>query len=125
MAGQALCGDVFDVLARAAGDGKRWDLVVCDPPSFAPRAAARDKALEAYRKLNRMALDVLAPGGLLATASCSSHIRADDLVAAVADAGSRARRTTRIVARRGAAADHPASPAFPEGDYLTFLLVAT
>jgi 23S rRNA (cytosine1962-C5)-methyltransferase len=117
-------GDVFDFLARAVAGGQRFDLVVCDPPSFAPRAGALDAARAAYRRLNALALDVVAPGGLLLSASCSSHFGRADLAEAVAGAAHDRGRAVVVRQVRGAAGDHPVLPAFPEGDYLKFLDVA-
>lgn len=111
--------DVFELLERAVRDGRRWDVVVCDPPSFAPSERAKPRALRAYRSLNRQALDVVAPGGLLVSASCSSHVTDGDLLAAIAGAAADARRDVRAVAITGADVDHPVAPGFPEGRYLT------
>jgi 23S rRNA (cytosine1962-C5)-methyltransferase len=120
---ELVAADCRAFLERARADGRRWDIVVCDPPSFAPSARALGPALAAYRELNRAAAAVVAPGGLLATASCSSHVTpaafADVVAAALAGA------PARILAVRGAGPDHPVPPAFPEGRYLKFLLVAT
>jgi 23S rRNA (cytosine1962-C5)-methyltransferase len=113
--------DAFDYLAEAARASRRFDLVVCDPPSFAPRAGALPAARDAYRRLNALALRVVAPGGLLFTASCSSHFSRDELAAAVAGAAVDAGRGVLVRASRGAAGDHPVLPAFPEGDYLKLL----
>ncbi|HWM86648.1 MAG TPA: class I SAM-dependent rRNA methyltransferase [Kofleriaceae bacterium] len=113
--------DAFDYLAAAAASGRRFDLVVCDPPSFAPRADAVGAARGAYRRLNAMAMAVVAPGGLLFTASCSSHFGRADLASAVAEAAADTGRGVLIRAQHGAAGDHPVLPAFPEGDYLAFL----
>jgi len=115
--------DAFEYLDQAHAAGRRFDVVVCDPPSFAPNARAVPRAAAAYRRLNEAALAVVAPGGLLATASCSSHVSTPMLVAAVAEAADAAGRTTRLLSVRGAATDHPTLPAFPEGNYLSFLLV--
>jgi 23S rRNA (cytosine1962-C5)-methyltransferase len=113
--------DAFDFLARAQQRGRTWDLVIADPPSFAPSEKARSSALGAYRRLARAALAVTAPGGRLAFASCSSHVTEADLLElfATAEAGARALQL-RLVA--GAASDHPVLAAFPEGRYLKFLL---
>ncbi len=118
---ELLVDDAFDYLARAAAGGRRFDLVVCDPPSFAPRAEALPAARGAYRRLNALALAAVAPGGLLLTASCSSHFGRDDLAGAVAEAAADAGRSVLVRAVRGAAGDHPVLPAFPEGDYLVLL----
>ena len=116
---ERICGDAFDVLARARQSGRRWDLVIVDPPSFAPSERARPAALAAYRKLSAAALAVVAPGGRFALASCSSHVSEADLLeqtALLPEAGS-----LRLRATGGGATDHPVLPAFPEGRYLKFL----
>jgi 23S rRNA (cytosine1962-C5)-methyltransferase len=118
---ELLVADAFDYLAQAAAAGRRFDVVVCDPPSFAPRAEAVPAARRAYRRLNALALAVVNPGGLLLTASCSSHIGRDQLAAAVAEAAADAGRGVLLRAVRGAAGDHPVLPAFPESDYLVLL----
>ena len=118
---ELLVADAFDYLARAAAGGRRFDLVIVDPPSFAPRAEALPAARAAYRRLNALALAAVAPGGLLITASCSSHFGREDLASAVAEAARDAGRSVLVRAVRGAAGDHPVLPAFPEGDYLVLL----
>jgi 23S rRNA (cytosine1962-C5)-methyltransferase len=118
---ELVAADAFEYLTAAAGRGRRFDLVVCDPPSFAPRAAALPAARAAYRRLNALAMAVVAPGGLLCTASCSSHFGRGDLAGAVAEAALDSGRGALVRAVRGAAGDHPVLPAFPEGDYLVFL----
>ena len=114
--------DAFAFLDEARAAGRRWDLVVVDPPSFAPSERTRTRAIAAYARLMALALEVCEPGGLLAAASCSSHVTLDDFLGALADAGRRARRPLRVRTVRGAASDHPILPAFPEGRYLKFVL---
>jgi 23S rRNA (cytosine1962-C5)-methyltransferase len=108
--------DVFEYLSRAAALGRRWDLAIVDPPSFAPSERARPAALAAYRKLVTAALAVVEPGGRLALASCSSHVAEADLLALCE------RPDLRLRIATGAASDHPVLPAFPEGRYLKFLM---
>jgi 23S rRNA (cytosine1962-C5)-methyltransferase len=115
-----VAADAFDWL-EASQDS--WDLVVLDPPSMAPSAAALERALAAYRRVNELALRRVAKGGLLLTASCSSHVSEAHLVEVVRDAARAANRPTRILEHRGAGPDHPVLPAFPEGRYLSALLV--
>jgi 23S rRNA (cytosine1962-C5)-methyltransferase len=122
--GELLAVDAFDFLAGARAAGRTFDLVVCDPPSFAPRADALARALRAYRRLNHVAAAVVAPAGLLVTASCSSHVTAADFRAAVAAGLADAGREARLIDVRGAGPDHPVLPAFPEGSYLKVLYVA-
>ncbi len=113
---ELVTADAFEFLARAEAHGRTWDLVIVDPPSFAPSEKSRGPALSAYRRLAHAALAVTAPGGRFALASCSSHVSEADLVELMP--------THRDVAIRqiaGAASDHPMLPAFPEGRYLKFL----
>lgn len=118
----AVVADAFEYLTDAAARGRRWDLVIVDPPSFAPSEKARPRALRAYGRVNELALAVVAPGGLVASASCSSHVSEADLIAVLAEAGRRAGRRLRLRHIAGAASDHPVLPAFPEGRYLSLLL---
>ncbi len=121
---EAVAADAFEFSEAAADAGRRWDVVICDPPSFAPSERARPQALRAYRRINALALALVAPKGRFFTASCSSHISEADLLAVVGDAAARARRRVRVVEARGADRDHPILPAFPEGRYLSALLCA-
>ncbi len=118
-----VAADCRDFLADAATRGRRWELAICDPPSFAPSEKAKPAALIAYRGLNAATARVVAPGGLLATASCSSHLSAADFAATVAAGCAEAGRDARVVHAGGAGPDHPVSVAFPEGRYLKFLLL--
>ncbi len=115
--------DAFEYLARANQQGRRWDLVIVDPPSFAPSEKAKPAALAAYRKLAAAALAVVEPGGRFALASCSSHVTEQDLFDVVAGLeGVPGITKVRLRLMAGAASDHPVVPAFPEGRYLKFLL---
>lgn len=120
---EAVVADCFAFLAEAAGRGRRWDVVIADPPSFAASEAARPTALAAYTRLNRASLAVTARGGVLVSASCSSHISEADLRAVVAAADDDHR--CRVVEARGADPDHPVRAGFPEGRYLKLLVVAS
>lgn len=114
--------DVFVHLQQAAQRRKTYDLVIVDPPSFAPTHKALPTALGAYRELHRLALAAVAPGGLLAAASCSSHVPEAEFLATLTDAAQHARRRLRVLEIHGQPADHPTLPAFPEGRYLKFIL---
>jgi 23S rRNA (cytosine1962-C5)-methyltransferase len=110
--------DAFELLARYKRDGRRFDLVVCDPPAFAKSQKAVDAAVAGYASLNRAALAVLAPGGLLVTASCSARVSAEAFFDAVKEAAFKARVDLQLVEERRQPPDHPVSPQFREGRYL-------
>jgi 23S rRNA (cytosine1962-C5)-methyltransferase len=101
----------------------KFDLVILDPPKFAPTAAQVRKAARAYKDINLWALKLLAPGGLLATFSCSGGVSAELFQSIVAGAALDAGTDAKIIERFGAAADHPVALEFPEGQYLKGLLV--
>ena len=113
-----------DVAAFLGGrDGETFDLVVADPPSFAPRESALKKALGAYRALHQAAIDAVSPGGWYLAASCSSHVDRAAFESTLRTAAHAARRPIQVVGRWGAGADHPVPLGFPEGEYLTVVLV--
>jgi 23S rRNA (cytosine1962-C5)-methyltransferase len=124
--GQAefVAGDAFRFLADAAGAGRRWELVISDPPSFAPSRRALNDALGSYRRLHRLCAAVAAPGGTLCAASCSSHVSADAFVATVEEGARDAGRRFRLTEMHDAGGDHPTMAAFPEGHYLKFAVGA-
>lgn len=121
-----LARDVMEVLEQVSGQSPqpRYDLIILDPPSFAPREKSLPQAKKAYEKINYLALRSLPAGGLLATASCSSHLREKDFLQIIAQAACRARRQVRTLGIYGAGADHPTRPYFPEGQYLKFVLIS-
>ena len=116
--------DVFARLRKLRDAGARFDLVVLDPPKFAPTAAQAKNAARAYKDINLLALKLLAPGGLLATFSCSGGVSAELFQSIVAGAAADAGAEGRVIERFTAAADHPVALGFPEGDYLKGLLVS-
>jgi 23S rRNA (cytosine1962-C5)-methyltransferase len=116
----ALCADadVNQYLRDALKRGESFDAIVLDPPKFAPTAAHADRASRAYKDINRLALKLLAPGGLLMTYSCSGGIGAELFHKIVAGAGLDAGVNAAILQRLEAASDHPTTIEFPEGEYL-------
>jgi 23S rRNA (cytosine1962-C5)-methyltransferase len=114
--------DAFAFLGEAGQRGRSWDIVISDPPSFAPSASALPAARAAYRRLHALAAAVVTPGGLFCAGSCSSHLGREEFLATVAEGVARAGRHWRLEAVRGAAFDHPVLRTFPEGDYLKFAL---
>ena len=115
--------DVFAYLRQLRDRAAAFDVVVLDPPKFAPTAAQASNAARAYKDINLLALKLLRPGGLLATFSCSGGVPAQLFQSIVAGAAVDAGVEARIVERFGAAADHPIALEFPEGEYLKGLLL--
>jgi 23S rRNA (cytosine1962-C5)-methyltransferase len=120
---EALDADVNATLRRLLGDGERFDAIVLDPPKFAPTAAHAERAARAYKDINRLALMLLAPGGLLLTFSCSGGVDAALFHKIVAGAGIDAGVDGCLLERLEAAPDHPTTIAFPEGEYLKGLAI--
>lgn len=108
--------------ACRGGPDAAFDLVISDPPSFAPNRRSVDKALDAYRKLHRSAIAQVADGGLYLAASCSAHVPRATFEATMRDGARAAKRWLQVVQRWSAGADHPVPLGFPEGDYLTTTL---
>jgi 23S rRNA (cytosine1962-C5)-methyltransferase len=106
-----------------AGTEPPFDAIVLDPPKFAPTAAHAERAARAYKDINRLALKLLAPGGVLFTFSCSGGVGPELFHKIVAGAGLDAGVDGAIVARLGAAPDHPQTLVFPEGEYLKGLVI--
>jgi 23S rRNA (cytosine1962-C5)-methyltransferase len=115
--------DVFQCLRALRNAGRAFDLVVLDPPKFAPTAAHAARAARAYKDVNLLALKLLRPGGLLATFSCSGGVSADLFQKIVAGAAADAGADAEIVERFHADRDHPVLLSFPEGEYLKGLLL--
>ena len=115
--------DVFQALRDFRKAGRTFDLIVLDPPKFAPSAAHADRAARAYKDINLLGFRLLRPGGLLMTYSCSGGIGLELFQKIVAGAALDAGREARIVRRLSGTADHPVALNFPEGEYLKGLLV--
>jgi 23S rRNA (cytosine1962-C5)-methyltransferase len=110
--------DAFEILKRYKAQGRQFDLVVCDPPAFAKSQKAVEAAVAGYAALNRAALHVLAPGGLLVTASCSARVTPEQFQDAVKEAAYKTRIELQLVEDRRQPPDHPVAPQFREGRYL-------
>ena len=116
---ETLSGDAFEVLTLLARSGRRFGLVIVDPPAFAQTQAQVAPALASYERLTTLSLRVVEPGGTLVQASCSSRVDADTFFAAIHRAAARAGRPLRELERSGHALDHPIT--FKEGAYLKCL----
>lgn len=110
--------NAFDALERLAGAGEKFDTVILDPPKMARHRAGLHKAARGYHSLNRLALDVLKPGGKLVTCSCSGHVTREDFEQILAGVALDANRRIRVLEARGQAADHAVSLHCPENAYL-------
>jgi 23S rRNA (cytosine1962-C5)-methyltransferase len=114
--------DVFQVLRRLRDQARRFDLIVLDPPKFAPTAALAQRAARGYKDINLLAFKLLKPGGMLATFSCSGGISRDLFQKIVAGAALDAGVDAQILRHLSAGVDHPVALNFPEGEYLKGLL---
>jgi 23S rRNA (cytosine1962-C5)-methyltransferase len=120
-----IVGDVFKVLARFIERHRTFDLVVVDPPAFASAAARGGKpwsAMRDYSELITAALDVLAPGGLLAAASSTHKMTSEEFERSLADGAMAAGTRLQIIDRRPLPPDFPTVPGFPEANYLKFVV---
>jgi len=118
-----LQANVFDALKTLLAEGRQFDLIVLDPPKFAPSAQHVDAAARAYKEINLKALRLLAPGGLLFTFSCSGAIDADLFRRIVAGAVVDARVDAQLLRHLAAGIDHPMAMTHPEGEYLKGLML--
>jgi 23S rRNA (cytosine1962-C5)-methyltransferase len=120
---EVVTANAFDFLRDAVDEGRRFDTIVLDPPSFAKNKGAVEAALRGYKEINLRALQLLAPGGVLMTASCTYHVDEEAFETMLASAASDAKRRVQIVERRGASRDHPVLTALRETRYLKFYVL--
>lgn len=115
-------GDCFKVLSDLEENGAAFESVVLDPPKMASNKHQLTSALRAYHRLNLSAVNLLKPGGILASCSCSGSVLRDDLVGVLSSVAKRTRRRIQVLEPRGADADHPYDVNCPETDYLKCLI---
>jgi 23S rRNA (cytosine1962-C5)-methyltransferase len=115
--------DVFDLLSGLRGSGRPYSMVILDPPAFAKSRGSLEGAARGYKEINLRALQVLEPGGILVTCSCSHHVSEAMLLEVVAGASLDAGRTLRVLDRRTQAQDHPILLTVPETHYLKCLIL--
>ena len=115
---QLMREDAFDGMRQLAEQGARFDLVILDPPAFIKRKKDIAQGQAAYRKLNQLALALLAEEGLLVSCSCSYHLAPEELLDAIQGAARHGRRFVQILESGGQSPDHPVHPAIPETKYL-------
>jgi 23S rRNA (cytosine1962-C5)-methyltransferase len=114
--------EVFDHLSALVADQRRYDLIVLDPPKFARARHAIPEAMRGYRRLQSLALKLLAPDGILVTCCCSGLITRDMLEELLAQLAAEERRDVQILERHGQAADHPVSVSCLESSYLKCII---
>jgi 23S rRNA (cytosine1962-C5)-methyltransferase len=115
--------DCFDLLAAHAAAHRQYSLIVLDPPAFAKNRASLDAAATGYKQINLRALQLLGPGGILVTCSCSHHVSEAMLLELVAQAALDSKRTLRVLERRTQSQDHPILLTVPETHYLKCLVL--
>jgi 23S rRNA (cytosine1962-C5)-methyltransferase len=118
----ALLGDAFQILRALRDEGRQYDLVILDPPKFVQRKSDLPAATRGYKDINLLGMSLLAPGGYLATFSCSGLLSPDLFQKILFGASLDAGRDAQIVQRLSQACDHPVLLSFPESEYLKGLL---
>lgn len=116
-------GDAFEVLRALRDEGEVFDTLILDPPAFIKRRKDEKEGLGAYTRLNRLGMELVAPGGLLVTSSCSFHMGRDAFVRVVQQSARRAGRTAQLLEVGQQGPDHPVHPAIPETAYLKTLFL--
>jgi 23S rRNA (cytosine1962-C5)-methyltransferase len=111
-------GDGFQTLDSMLGQERQFDAVILDPPKFARNKGGVNQALMAYHRLNRAAIGLLPPGGILVTCSCSGGVTREDFLLMLSGVAQKSGRDLQILEQRGAAADHPVSATCLETEYL-------
>ncbi|WDT72682.1 MAG: methyltransferase domain-containing protein [Candidatus Manganitrophus sp.] len=111
-------GNVFDLLKAQEGEGREYDCIILDPPSFVKRRKEVENAVRGYKEINLRAMKLLRPGGFLLTCSCSYHLSEGRFREILLDAARDVGRTLRLVTLRSQAKDHPVLLPLPETEYL-------
>lgn len=111
-------GEAFKTLDEFVAAGEKFDGVVLDPPKFTRNKKSLDDALRAYHRLNRVAVDILSPGGILVTCSCSGNVTREDFLAVLSGVSQKSRRDIQVLECHGPAPDHPVSTTCLETEYL-------
>lgn len=118
-----VCSDVFDYLERCVAEKKKFDVINIDPPAFAKSKKNLSKAVKAYEKLNRLALEVVNDGGYVFTSSCSHHLSKENFIDSIRSAGIKSGNNIQLIYTNGASIDHPSLPAMKETEYLKFCIL--
>ncbi len=111
-------GDAFDVLKTLKTEEEQFDVIIVDPPAFIKRKKDHKQGFQAYRRINELAMRLLADNGILLSASCSMHLKRDELMDVVRSGGQRTNRHIQVLEEGSQGPDHPIHPAIPETRYL-------
>jgi 23S rRNA (cytosine1962-C5)-methyltransferase len=117
-----ICDDAFEALKKLIQAGQQYDVVIVDPPAFIKRQKDQKEGFLAYQRINEQALKLTKIGGILASSSCSMHLKDEDLQQAVQRAAIRSKSTLQILEWGHQAPDHPIHPAIAETRYIKMLL---
>lgn len=120
---QFLCANAFDQLRALVEEGRKFDVVILDPPAFAKSRQALPGAIRGYKEINLRGMKLVREGGFLVTASCSWHMHRDLFLDTLTDAAVDAKKILRLVELRGAAKDHPVIHGSEESNYLKFAIL--
>lgn len=115
---KTVCADVFELLRQYESDGKKFDVIILDPPAFTKSARAVKKAYGGYKEINLRAMRILNPGGILVTCSCSYFFDPNAFYSMLANAATDGHRRVQVLQKRGAAFDHPVLLGYPRSEYL-------
>jgi 23S rRNA (cytosine1962-C5)-methyltransferase len=115
--------NAFDLMKDYSTAGRQYDTIVLDPPAFAKSRRALPTALRGYKELNLRALKMLRPGGVLVTCSCSFHVAEEEFLEMLRSAACDARKTPKVIEKRGQSKDHPVLLAVPETAYLKCVIL--
>ena len=115
---KTVCADVFELLHQYESDGKKFDVIILDPPAFTKSARAVKKAYGGYKEINLRAMRILNPGGILVTCSCSYFFDPNAFYSMLANAAADSHRRVQVLQKRGAAFDHPVLLGYPRSEYL-------
>ena len=114
----AVCADVFDLLKQYENDGRKFDVIILDPPAFTKSAKMIEKAYGGYKEINLRALRLLNEGGILVTCSCSHFMETNMFCDMLMHAAMDSHKRLQILEKRGAGPDHPVLLGYPKSEYL-------
>jgi 23S rRNA (cytosine1962-C5)-methyltransferase len=115
---KAVCADVFDLLKQYESEGKKFDVIILDPPAFTKSAKMIEKAYGGYKEINLRALRLLNEGGILVTCSCSYFMETNMFCDMLMHAAMDSHKRIQILEKRGAGPDHPVLLGYPKSEYL-------